>query len=155
VLEAKRHQLLVSMEKRYGQKLKKIAGRDVLFEGSDGTRRACLVVSKRYDGHGMEYWYAYHQAWHEFLTGGEQGYYVLGCLEEASAFAIPKDVMAGHLHLLNTSEPAGRPKYWHIKLKKDATGNLALELPLSGDLLSLDSYRFALPPSDTAVATVT
>jgi hypothetical protein len=102
-------------------------------------------VSKRYTKKGAPYWYAYHPAWDEFLGEAEAGWFVLGCVGLAEAFAIPVEVMREHLRQLNTTVTADGKQYWHVKLLEPRPGQYALQLPSVGSSLSLAKYRLPLP----------
>ena len=80
------------------------------------------------------------------------GWFVLGCIDLAEAFAIPVDVMRQHLPQLNTTVTPDGKRYWHVKVLEPRPGHYALQLPNVGSSLPLAKYRVALPAVSANVA---
>lgn len=91
VLGVMRDRIVTALQGRLGVAL--IRRRRALFESSDGTKRVCITISKRYDRDYQPYWYAYHPAWHEFLQAVKEALFVLGCMDRDEAFALPLTVI--------------------------------------------------------------
>jgi hypothetical protein len=114
----------------------------------DPSRRYRVVctVSKRYSDQGpARYWYAFHPAWQSFLEDGDNGFFVLGCVDLNVAFALPLAIVVENREKLNTSETKkGTAHYYHIKIVEPHVGMYALQLPRTGETLSLEPYLVAL-----------
>jgi hypothetical protein len=150
VIQANREAIISALGARDGKRL--IRRSRALYWDAEHTYRVVCTVSKRYTKKGTTpYWYAYHQAWDEFLAEGEVGLFVLGCLGLAEAYAIPIDVMRQHLSQLNTTVTPEGKRYWHVKLLEPRPGKYALQLPNVGSRLSLDGYRVSLPSAPPIV----
>lgn len=117
-----------------------------LYWTPDHSLRAGCTISKRYEvgaGSGL-YWYAYHPRWNDFLTEAEKGFFVLGGMDLNVAFAIPVEIIGNRLDELNVTPLADGKSYWHIKIIEQAAGEYALQMPKSGNHLSLKSYAFQI-----------
>lgn len=109
-------------------------------ETTDRTVRAVVAVSKRYVGRKTLYWYAYHPAFDAFLSDAKSGYLLLGCIDRADGFAIPREVLEPYLYALgSTTRRATGKLHWHIHLV-ERPGGLAMLLPKRGDVLELKPY---------------
>lgn len=149
VIQATRDAIISALGARDGKPL--IKRSRALYWDADHTYRVVCTVSKRYTKRGATpYWYAYHPGWDEFLGEGDAGWFVLGCVGLAEAFAIPVAVMRQHLAQLNTTVTPDRGHYWHVKLLEPAPGQYALHLPNVGSSLPLAKYRLALPGVERA-----
>lgn len=126
LITAKRAELLAFMEQKLQMRLQNVEGWVTLYESSDKTVRCCFVVSKRY--HDGGYWYAYHTQWDEFLTGGNQAFYIIGCLDKQIAIPVPHSILHRLLPQMDATQPKNRPKYWHVRLKELAPNNLHMRL---------------------------
>ena len=111
------------------------------FANDDDTLRVTCAVSKRYDKTYQPYWYALHPAWVEFLKGAVESYFVLGCMDQNEAYAIPYTVVQATLEKLNTSEKKNGTHYWHIALTEER-GVLKWNLTKVGEKIDLSPYRF-------------
>ncbi|WBT36625.1 hypothetical protein [Hyphomicrobium sp. DMF-1] len=120
--------------------------RRVFFESADGEARACVAVSKRYERGYQPYWYAYHTAWSEFLSGATSGYFVLGCMDRNDAFALPVSVIDSFLPKLNQTMRRDGRSYWHVVLTSLDDGSLALYSSRTGEAMPLSSYSVPLGP---------
>ncbi len=108
----------------------------------DGSVRAVVAVSKRYDEGG--HWYAYHPHWEAYLDDAVRGYFLLGCMERDFGFAIPREVLQPLLGEMNiTTRPDGK-FHWHIHLA-ERNGDLEMLLPMSRSTLNLAPYRIEAP----------
>lgn len=144
VIQAHRDAAISAIGARDGRRL--IKRSRALYWDADHAYRVACTVSKRYTKKGATpYWYAYHPAWDGFLGEGEAGWFVLGCVGLAEAFAIPVGVMRQHLPHLNTTVTADGKQYWHVKLLEPRPGQYALQLPNVGSSLPLAPYRLPLP----------
>lgn len=144
VLDAKRGEAIDALARRLGAKFIK-KSRALYWDSAHEARVACSV-SKRYTRGSYPYWYAYHPQWDEFLGGGTRSFFLLGCMDLDTAYAIPLDVLREHLSALNTTTTE-RSTYWHIHLSETSNGSIALQLPKTSRQLSLDDFRIPLERS--------
>lgn len=125
-----------------------------LYWDADGRVRVACAVSKPYLNRGaMRYWYAYHQHHHKFLSEAGDAYLLWACVGLEFAFAVPLSVLSPHLGDLNTTEPEGRPPYYHIKIFEPSEGLYELRLPRAGESVSLNPYMVALSDSSSLART--
>jgi hypothetical protein len=87
---------------------------------------AC-TVSKRYSK-GNPYWYAFHPSWREFINSGNDGFFILGCMDLERFFAVPASIMETLLPKLHTTETE-KQMYWHVQLREDSSGNIEMVVP--------------------------
>ena len=122
LLDSKRAKIVDAVANRIGAKL--IKKSRALFWDAAHERRVACSVSKRYTKRSSyPYWYAYHPEWDEFLKGGFDSYFVLGCMDLDVAFVIPLKTISAYLSKLNTTT-TDKKTYWHIHLveaERDAT----------------------------------
>src|SRR5690606_26065017 len=127
VLDSKRQGIVQALANRKGVKFIK-KSRALFWDATHETRAACSL-SKRYEQRSSyPYWYAYHPQWNDFLSQGNDSYFVLGCMDLSVAYAIPLKVLSSQLSALNTTTTA-RSTYWHIHLVEDDASSHALLLP--------------------------
>jgi hypothetical protein len=100
------------------------------------------AVSKRYKRDYQPYWYALHPKWIQFMKSVSEGYFLLGCMDQDVAYALPIAFIEQYLSILNTTED-GEKTYWHIALTTDK-GALALNLSSIGKKVDLAPYVFRL-----------
>ena len=115
------------------------------FWSSDRRLRACCTVSMRYKKLYQPYWYAYHPKWNEFLQDGD-GYLILACMDQDSAYAVPQKWLAANVVDLNSTVEEDGRSYWHIPLTTMDDGGLAINVPGIGRKYPLEPYRFPLAP---------
>jgi len=137
IIAAVRASIIAALSAKYSPLVKKSRA---LYWSADKSLRAVVTVSKRYGESG--YWYAYHLPWDEFLSAGQQGLYVLGCVGRNEAYAIPFEWIHARVESLNATEREDG-KHWHILLYPTDNGQLALRLK-NGKNESLDHFRLAL-----------
>ena len=109
-----------------------IKQRQTLFASPDKKLRICVAVSKRYDRPQQPYWYAFHPGWHDFLSEGQESYFVLACMDHEEAYAVPLSAWANVLDDLWTTERPNGKNYWHVVLVSVGDGNLAIKMPKTG-----------------------
>ncbi len=149
LLENKRHAMTEAMSAKLNERLVKKSR--ALFWSASHTKRVVCTVSKRYVKRGSyPYWYAYHPQWNEFLQQGEEGYLVLGCMDLAVAFAVPRDVINDALPGLNTTAVTSGT-YWHIHLIQSGTGDYELLVP-KGGLSNIRLAGFEISLSNEALS---
>lgn len=142
-LQAKREGIVASLAREKGGPLVR-KSRAMYWDVTRDLRAVCSI-SKRYTGKNQNpYWYAYHPAWDDFLEPAKQGYFVLGCMDRDTAYAIPQSVMAGILAHLHTTVPKDGKTYWHVHLKEGQSG-LEMVIPKTSQALPLT--QFAIPAS--------
>lgn len=136
-----RRRIFSSLAKRDGISL--IAHKRAQFWTPNHDVRAVCTISKRYEK-GTNYWYAYHPRWDKFLSGGNIGYFVLGCLDKEVAYAIPHAEISVQLPNLNTTpKPDGRT-YWHIHLEDNQETGMSLILRGDGRRQSISEFEMRL-----------
>ena len=111
--------------------------------------RAVCAVSKAYPDYGeYRYWYAYHPAWDEFLSGGKNGLIGWACLDLDVAFVMPRQKLYPLLSNMNqTIREEGR-SYWHIKILRKADGHYYLHQPLGDDDVPLAPFTIELKKAE-------
>jgi hypothetical protein len=135
VIAEKRTTAVVALSKKLKQPLLK--KRRTSFASLDGSARVVVAISKRYDSKSEPYWYAYHTSQDEFLDGGRDSYFVLGCTDAGTFYAIPLDFMRRHLSKMNKTVRDQR-EYWHVK-GRPVSGVYHLVLR-GGELISLEQF---------------
>lgn len=141
-IDAMRERIVGTLQRKFNCQF--IKRRRALFESPDGKTRVCVSLSKHYDREYQPYWYAYHPAWHEFLTGAKEAFVVLGCMDKNEAFAIPLSVFTALLPKLNQTNRGGGKSYWHIVLAPLENGELALYSSRTGDKIGVKEYAITL-----------
>ncbi|MNV01901.1 hypothetical protein D3C71_921190 [compost metagenome] len=138
--QAKRDAVVAGLEAR--ENLKLIVETVAKRRSAEGTVRAVIAISKRYEDRGaFPYWYAYHPDWDAYLAHAERGFLLLGCMDREVGYAIPRDVLLPLLDALNTTTRADTGKsHWHIHLVERNEG-LALLLPKTETTLNVEPYR--------------
>ena len=139
LLHGKREEILSAIAQRDGKKLVK-KSMALYWDATHSYRIAC-TISKRYTKkNAPPYWYAYHPNWDAFLSDGEVGKFVLGCMDLNIAFALPVLVIQKHLDEFNTTNKDEGNMYWHIKVFEPQPGFYTLQLPKSGSQLPLNDF---------------
>ena len=136
-----RKRIISSLAEREGISL--VAHKRAQFWTPDHDVRAACTISKRYD-RGSNYWYAYRPQWDEFLSVGNIGYFVLGCLDKNVAYVLPHAEITEHLSNLNTSTERGGRTYWHIHLEDDQKTGMSLILRGDGRRQSIAKFEMRL-----------
>ncbi|WP_116091387.1 hypothetical protein [Sphingomonas crusticola] len=145
LLQAKREDMVKALARFESTNL--IRKSRALYWNTEHSVRAACTVSKRYTGKNQApYWYAYHPQWDAFLGEVDKGYFVLGCMDRSTAFAIPHKTISKLLPLLNTTDKNPRGTYWHIHLVEQASG-LAIAVP-KGEPISLKPFEIVLARFD-------
>ncbi len=140
LIQAKREQIIAALARREGAALIK-RGRALYWSANHSVRAAC-TISKRYAKRPKTpYWYAYHPEWDEFLSDGDKSFFVLGCMDRDTAFAIPHSIFKEYLDGFNTTGD----RYWHIVITETAAAEPALELPKRHSNVILRPYAIELP----------
>lgn len=138
LFDAKREQIAQALSRRYGVKLQ---GRRVRYSSSDGAFRAVIAVSSRNRGNKRkeDYWYAYSNVERMFLTEASRPFFVFGCIDTTTAYAVPIAELERILSQFHKTE--GR--HWHITLHQNESGGLDLVAP-GGSRFSLKPYELRL-----------
>jgi hypothetical protein len=140
-IDLMRDRIVSALQKKLGVVL--VRRRRAMFEDIRGKNRACISISKRYGREYQPYWYAYHPAWNEFLEGGKDALFVLGCMDRDEAFAVPLSVFSTFLPKLNQTVREDGARYWHVVITTNEDGKPALYSSRTGE--KLDLRTFALP----------
>jgi hypothetical protein len=137
IIAAIRANIIAALSAKYSPLVKKSRA---LYWSADKSIRVVVTVSKRYGESG--YWYAYHLPWDVFLSEGQAGLYVLGCVGRNESFAIPYEWIHARVESLNFTEREDG-KHWHILLYPTDDGQFVLRLK-NGKSESLDGFKLAL-----------
>jgi len=137
IIETVRASIVAALSVKYSPLVKKSRA---LYWSADKSLRVAITVSKRYGESG--YWYAYHLPWDEFLSEGQPGFYVLGCVGRDEAYAIPYAWIHARLESLSTTEREVG-KYWHILLYPTDEGEFVLRLK-NGKSETLGEFKILL-----------
>lgn len=148
LLSAKRQQAVDAFAASKGTELVKRSR--TLFWSADKSLRVCCAVSKRYEGDYQPYWYALHPSWDQFMKDGQDGYFILACMDRDHAFAIPYSWLTKNKQHLNVTD-RGDKSYWHVPVTTMPDGTLAVNLTRIGSKGPLQPFRFELA-SKTASA---
>jgi len=132
LLQAKRENVIAALGHREIANL--VRKSRALYWNAQRNVRAACSMSKRYTGKNQApYWYAYHPQWDTFLGEADRGFFVLGCMDLETAFAVPHAVMKPLLPSLNTTTNKGGTTYWHVHLVEHGKA-LAMTIPKSAPL---------------------
>jgi hypothetical protein len=132
LLQAKREDVIAALGRREAASL--VRKSRALYWNAQRDVRAACSMSKRYTGKNQApYWYAYHPQWDTFLGEGDRGFFVLGCMDRETAFAVPHAAMKPLLPALHTTTTKSGITYWHIHLIEHGAG-LAISVPKSTSL---------------------
>jgi hypothetical protein len=139
IIAALRQKIIANLSAREGTAL--IRKSPALYWSTDSVHkiRIACTISKRYPKGG--YWYAYHPEWDKFLGEGENGYYVLGCVDRNFAYALPLSWIRKHLPELSVTK-RDEVHYWHVILGDDDDGHLAPKV--TGNKYSLSDFAIML-----------
>ena len=140
LLESKRKEIVGVFFKSRGLKVVK-RSKTNFADPTDALHVTC-ALSKRYKRDYQPYWYALHQPWIDFMGGGEQGYFILGCMDLDEAYAIPLELINEYRDCLNATDRDGKI-YWHIALNLDG-GTLSWNLSKIGKKIDLKAFAFSL-----------
>ena len=137
-IDAKRESLLKAFFAKYGSSYRRVS-RAQYMNDLNNVRVACSI-SKRYDRDYQPYWYAFHPTWLSFLQQGNDAFFILGCMDRSTGFAIPLETLQANLNKLN--QTGEEPKhYWHVALGEDQDG-LFLNMSKTGEKLYLGNFEF-------------
>jgi hypothetical protein len=139
LLNAKRKQAVDAFGESKGTELVKRSR--TLFWSPNKEFRVCCAVSKRYDNDYQPYWYAFHPKWDAFLAEGQEGYFVLACMDRDEAFAVPYTWLLANKQNLNRTDSGDR-SYWHVALTTMDDGKLAINTSKVGVKTPLEQFRF-------------
>jgi hypothetical protein len=137
-----RDRIVAALQRRFGVAL--TSRRRTLYQTPNGRKRACILISKRYEYEHQTYWYGYHPIQHEFLRGADEGTLVLGCMDRDEGYTIPVSVIDGLLPKLNETIREAGKRYWHVLVSPNGNGGLALYLPKAGEKRDLRPFAFPL-----------
>ncbi len=136
ILDQVRKNALEALGKREGVAL--IAHKRAQYWSGDKKVRVVCAVSKRYENGG--YWYAFHPHQQRFLSEAERGFFMLGCVDRPTAYALPYDLLSSLLPHLHTT-PKGDRTYWHIHLVPSENNKYSLLVSKKGSKLDLKPYE--------------
>jgi len=139
LLDAKRQQAIAAFSALKGKELVKRSL--TLFWSPDQQLRVCCAVSKRYEGDYQPYWYAYHPKWDSFLAEGRDSYFILSCMDQDEAFALPYTWISRNKQNLNVTD-RGERSYWHVPITRLENGKLAINTSKIGSKTALEPYWF-------------
>ena len=136
-----RHDIVRAFSKAQNKELLKKS--KAQFWSSDKKLRVCCTISKYYE-RTSGYWYAYHPQWDEFLSAGDPGFLLLGCVGSDIAFALPRSFIFDLLPDLNVTERSEGKKYWHLHLDVIQGEKHVLRLKGVGNTVAIDQYKIHL-----------
>ncbi|MBB3349825.1 hypothetical protein [Sphingomonas sp. BK069] len=87
------------------------------YESPDGSRRAVIAVSKRYERDYQSYWYALYDTQRAFLTEVRTAWLVLCALDSGRMWALPAEIVEGYAPAMNSTERPDGQTYWHVLTK--------------------------------------
>jgi hypothetical protein len=122
-------------------KARLVRQRRSLFAAADGSVRAVLAVSKRYDRDYQAYWYGFYDSQKRFLEEAPTGYLVLGTLDTRRIYTLPLEFIEPLLDRMKTTIRDENQMYWHIATKLVGDD---CRLVVSGDEISLAQYETRL-----------
>jgi hypothetical protein len=140
LLQQKRDQIVATLAKEMNSSL--IKKSRALYWSANHDRRIVCTISKRYVKRNS-YWYAYHPQWDAFLSEASDGRLVLGCMDLAIAFAIPRPTIHSILSDLNTTE-LDRGIYWHLHIVEVEPGSFELLTPKKSANFELAKFKVML-----------
>jgi hypothetical protein len=140
-LQKKRDQLVKAVSRKYGVVLAKESR--ALYGDASNRVRLASTISKRYPARTYPYWYAYHPHWDDYLTGAQEAFLVLGCMDLDYGFAMPRQTIRSVLDALNITVRPDGERYWHLHLTESEAG-LGLLLPKRAETLPLTQFRVSL-----------
>lgn len=140
LLQQKRDQIVTTLAKEMNSPL--IKKSRALYWSANHNRRIVCTISKRYIKRNS-YWYAYHPRWDEFLSEAPDGRLVLGCMDLAIAFVIPRQVIHSILPDLNTTE-LERGTYWHLNIVEVEPDTYELLTPKKSANFQLTKFKIKL-----------
>jgi hypothetical protein len=113
-----------------------------LYWSADRTVRVVCSVSKLHPR--GTYWYAYHPHWDRFLSEGQRGFYVLGCIGKGEAYALPFAWIHEKLDGLYVTERDEGKMYWHVYLEETSSGQMTFRDFKHGNRLPVEQFRVSL-----------
>jgi hypothetical protein len=75
------------------------------------------------------------------LAEGQEGYFVLACMDRDEAFAVPYSWLLANKQNLNRTDSGDR-SYWHVALTTMDDGKLAINTSKVGVKTPLEQFRF-------------
>ncbi|HEX8418639.1 MAG TPA: hypothetical protein VF638_01345 [Sphingomonas sp.] len=141
LLQAKREDVIAALGRREIASL--VRKSRALYWNAQRDVRAACSMSKRYTGKNQApYWYAYHPQWDTFLGEADRGFFVLGCMDLETAFAVPHATIKPLLPSLHTTTNKSGTTYWHVHLIEHGD-ILAISIPKSTPL-DLSPYQMSV-----------
>jgi hypothetical protein len=104
-------------------KVSRIAGVEVkrhrgsLYEATDGSVRAVISTSRRYDRVYQAYWYCFYDTQRAFLGDNPANHLVLGALDTGRIWAVPAQEIESFIGLMNMTKRDNGQTYRHILSK--------------------------------------
>jgi hypothetical protein len=141
-IEAFRAEVANGVAKAAGTRLTK--RRRSWFESPDGTTRAVVAVSKRYQRDYQSYWYGVYDTQRKFLEETERGYLALAAQDTGRVWLLPAGEFERRVVEMNSTVRPDGQTYWHVLTK------------LSGDtcMLVTQAGEFDLAPFEIDVSGV-
>lgn len=114
-IEAFRGEVASAVAKAAGTRLTK--RRRSWFESPDGTTRAVIAVSKRYQRDYQSYWYGVYDTQRRFFGEAEHGYLALCALDTGRVWLLPAEEFENRVAELNSTVRPDGQTYWHVLTK--------------------------------------
>jgi hypothetical protein len=141
IIVAKRSQGMQRLSKHLNLVL--VQRRITSYADQSGEVHASISISRKYETSNPEfgyYWYGYHTRQSNYLSQAKNnGYMVYGMLDRDEFYAIPYLELEHWKDHMDSTAPAGRDPYWHIRIFERPVG-LALRLN-NGREVVLDDYK--------------
>jgi hypothetical protein len=87
------------------------------FESADGTTRAVVAVSKRYQRDYQSYWYGVYDTQRRFLNEGARAYLALCALDTRRVWMLPAGEFEKLVEDMNATVRPDGQTYWHVLTK--------------------------------------
>ncbi len=143
-----REKIIKAFSSKTGESYRKV--NRTAFINESGKVYVCSSISKLHSCNPNIYWYGLNLNHFERMKKADDGYYILGCMKDNKAFAIPRNVIEKNIKYLNHTNKKGS-FYWHIELsltkkstilkRKKSVGNLNIE-EFSFDVGAVDDAEF-------------
>ena len=143
ILQAKRETIVYAFGASKSVSLIK-KSRALYWDAGHELRIVCSISKRYVKRPTYPYWYAFHPQWDDFLREGHDSYFILGCMDLSSAFALPWKLLNSILDSLNTTTTE-KSTYWHIHLIEPKPHEFSMYLPKKSSTLSLNEFRFEVP----------
>ncbi len=142
--EQLREKIIKVFSSKKGESYRKV--NRTAFINESGKVYVCSSISKLHSSNPNIYWYGLNLNHFERMKNTGDGYYILGCMEDNKAFAIPLYVIEKNIKYLNHTNKKGS-FYWHIELSLTKKGTI-LKRNKSVSDLNIEEFSFEVGAVD-------